>query len=319
MHEPSVRIAINPEPLPVIVDHGEERFEALLLARQENGAVLLSSEWPATGSLLVCHVRPEAGTPPSVVLEGAVVGSGTAPPTASGARGFVLRWNWAWVKGGVALLGELLTDTLGMEGDLDPARIVLVNPGALYSLTGSATVDPEECERRVQRARLAAARAEVLAGGVRPPTEDAPLARLRAHERVRLDAPCHFSTAEWDRPGRIYNIAREGVFVLTDEALPREGDVVVVRIAVRTQGRALPVELTGVVRWRAESPRSARGGGFGVHVRAVADSEHGRLFNAFLDELLTHHYAASSAPEWVPVDHGPGVVVGAGGAGGAAE
>lgn len=299
--EQAIRIAINPEPMAVLVEHGDERFDGRLLARQENGAVLLARSWPPVGSLLVCYLRAGEGVEPSIVFEGAVVGSASGPVSADGSRGFVLRWNWAYVKGGVGLLRERLGEALGIETQLDPSRIVLVNPGALYSFTGGATADPEECERRVERARLAAARAEVMGGRVRPVTDDAPLARLRAHERVRLDAPCRFTAGDREHQGRIYNIAREGVFVLTDEALPHEEEVVVVRISVRTQGRAVPLDLTGTVRWRAESPTSARGGGFGVHVRAVADPENGRVFNAFLDRLLTHHYATTSAPEYVPV------------------
>lgn len=296
----AIQLPLKAEPLDAVVDHGDERFEGRLLARQTHGGVLQVPVCPPVGSIVFCYVRPDAELPPSVVLEAVVIGSGAS---SGELRSAVVRWNWVYVKGGLGLLREQLSEVLGLDGPPDPACVVLVSPGVAYSCTGATLDDPEETERRVERVRFAAARADVLARGAA--ADDPPLARLRAHERVRLEAPCRLVFRDEDARGRIYNIAREGVFVLTDGPLPYEGDDIVVRIMVRANGDRTPIDLCGVVRWRAESPNSARGGGFGVHVFGVRDALDGLVFDAFIDRLLAHHYESESAPSWVPVSSEP--------------
>ena len=281
-------------PREIVVEMQGARVPGRLSSRQPTGGVVAADLSPHMGALLLCHLYRDGYRKPTLSIEGLVMGAAAASFDARAVTGFVVRWNWAYAAKGEDALRRSLKELLAYPASrLRDKTVVTVNEGAIFAFRSQPRDRLEWLVRRMQERSLPTNDSDgaIEIRGAHRPAE--PLARMREHERIPVDVPCRFGTngsGSGAVEGRIYNVGREGVFITTQEMLPDEGDPIQIRIVMRHDDERCLIKLNGIVRWPMQRCDMLRGGGFGVHVRSIADGRGGRVFHAFLDRVIARRF-----------------------------
>lgn len=296
------------DPVPALFEHCNAESTGRLLRWGQLTGLAEMALRPLIGGLVRAAVATPNDTGDSNVLVEALVQTIDKEPTPGRPGRYLLRWKWMYSPGSRASVEGVLKDFMGWGAEeLQDERFRDGEFGSVYCLDDTA---PSEVVAAINRLR------EVRT--VRTPNNgsaESQDARLRRHERLQVDLPCRFVAGDNGEPpaqGTTYNISRGGLYVLTSQPVPSEGERVSVqlRIPVGPEGTT-DVTLDGNVRWRLPCLSASVGGGFGLDVDAVEDGANGARLQEFLAELLTLRYgpppptAAPSAPVQGAQDESP--------------
>lgn len=271
--------AMTPTSLPVTVEHAGARCGGRLLAKHPNGGVVETGPGLAVGAIVRCRVGPEVAAGHEMVLE-AVVLSDVSDGTERGPTSYLMRWNWAHCAAGPGVLSAGLVAVLGVSPhDLDPERLHTAGSnGHVYAIHDDAHL------------RLCSLSSDEKASD--GATSDGP--EKRVEQRVNVDLACRFAAGGTVGSGRIRDISRGGVFIMTGAELPDEGAEVAVLFPLPEGEFDLDVTLRGPVLWAIRD--DAGGGGFGLRATAVEDGHAGQAFHSVLDRLIGRHNAGYTGP-----------------------
>ena len=285
----------------VEVEHQGVHFSGQLLAVHRRGGVVATGMDLQPGSVVLCHLIPEPDKGPALVIESEVMSAVVDAPTETDTEAYLVRWSWAHCGDGPGDLRVRLRTLLGVpEEDLSIKRLHALSQGAyLYALHDDAQDKLRRLAERLRREQAVRADAGHVDGEA--PEDLAKTTQLRSHQRVGVDIPCAYPLEGEERAGYVRNLSREGVFVISGDDLPSAGTELSLAIPMNYDDQPGTVTLKGTVLWcDAEEGRDAAGG-FGFRVSEVVDGMGGRMYDAFVDQVLGRHYAGFDEPHAVAI------------------
>ena len=105
----------------------------------------------------------------------------------------------------------------------------------------------------------------------------------RAERRIVVRVGVHFRLGEETYPGQAYNISHNGVYIISDDILPEEGDTVEIAFPVALHAKPFTIYLRGEVVWLMPGMSTRQGGGVGVRVDTVEDGARGMAWTEYVN------------------------------------